>query len=353
MKVNIITCHTPYNYGAVLQCHALTSFLRSNGCEIAVIDYVTPPLEQRNILFSICRKAVRYIDFKQCKSVFGTFLSESIPLTGKRYLSIADLKSEVPVADAYIAGSDQIWNAKLKNGSDDSFYLSFVPEDKRRISYAVSMAMTQIPNHMKHFYIERLQKFDFLSVRETSAVTLLKNLGLNHVNLVLDPVYLLDPGQWNAFSDKYDTRERYVLIYCFCRKKEYYEYAKRLARQRGLKVYIVSNLWSDRRFAHDRFFWVPTPQRFISLLQNAESVVTNSFHGLSFSILFQKDVHVFDSVNGSVRVLDALKQFGLEDRLVSNDFKRILSEECDYSYAQPQMERLLESSKEFLLKSIQ
>lgn len=352
MKINIITCHTPFNYGAVLQCYALSSFLINNGYEVKVIDYVTPSLKHRNIFFATFRCLVRYFDFKRCKRVFGDFLQEYIPLTPQRYHSIQDLKTNPPRADVYIAGSDQIWNWRLKNGNDDSFYLTFAPKEKKRISYAASIATEDIPEEMLGFYQERLEGFDYISIREKSTIALLNRMGIDKVKHVLDPIYLLDLSAWETFSDKFRPKEPYLLIYCFSRRPEYYDYARRLAKERGLKIYIISNLWSDRRFKNDCFFWVPTPQRFISLFQNADCVVTNSFHGLSFSILFEKEHHTFESLKGSVRIKDTLHLFGHESRLIVDGKGKLLPLECDYNFARKQKRLLSMISREFLLSSL-
>ena len=173
MKVGIITCHRAFNYGAVLQTYALQKFLKNHGYEVEVIDYTPQYIRKsynKSILKRIIRPLLRSYDFKKSNQVFGSFLNQEVNLTEKRYYSYEELEENPPDCDAYIAGSDQIWNCNIENGKDDAFFLKFVPNNKIKISYAASISMDEIPQNQKNRFKENLKDFNHISVREQTAV---------------------------------------------------------------------------------------------------------------------------------------------------------------------------------------
>ena len=137
---------------------------------------------------------------------------------------------------------------------------------------------------------------------------------------VVDPVFLLGRDQWKDVCDESCKEEDYILVYAFRRDVQIYHYAKRLAKERKCKVVAISNSLIDVKNGMDRFYWNPAPETFVSLFMNAKEVVTNSFHGFSFSIIFEKPMHVFElNSPGNERLLYLAKRFGLENRLLKND----------------------------------
>ena len=315
MKVLTITCHRPYNYGAVLQTYALQKYLENLGIETAVIDYY--PIYQRrrtegSLLIRVLWQFYRLPDFIVGKRVFGDFLKKHIRLT-KRYNSLEELLACPPIADGIIAGSDQIWNYNIHK--DDSYYLTFSRKNCFRASYAASIAQDSIPDDLKIVYQRRLKGFKTISVREKTAERLLKEIGIDNVTTVLDPVFLLSQSEWvQNIADPYFSDSGYILMYAFNCTKEIAAYARERAHKQGKKFYIINTMVNDYRFTCDHHFWNCSPNRFVSLFKNAYEVVTNSFHGLCFSIIFQKQVHVFSKhTGGNSRLYDLMQDLGLHN----------------------------------------
>lgn len=338
MKVLTITCHRPYNYGTVLQAYALQHYLESVGVETSIIDYY-PDYQRKktdvNWIVKIIWSLYRMPDFIFGKRVFGKFLKDNIRLT-RQYKTLDELKSCPPNADGIIVGSDQVWNYNIHK--DDTYYLTFAPENCFKAAYAASIAQDSIPKDMKPLYQRRLQGFKKIAVREKTAERLLAELGCENVTTVLDPVFLLSADDWmkNIADTPFDKNE-YVLMYAFNCTKEIADYAIGYARRNKKKLYIINTMINDYRFRCDHHFWNCSPNRFVSLFRNADAVVTNSFHGLSFSIIFKKQVHVFSKhTGGNSRLFDMMQELNLPNckggvKIDYEEVYKVLNEKIKYS----------------------
>lgn len=338
MIVLTITCHRPYNYGAVLQAYALQQYLKSIRVETSVIDYYPDYQKKKsnaNLIIRIVWNLYRMPDFIIGKRVFGKFLKDNIKLT-KQYKTLDDLKSCPPMADGIIAGSDQIWNYNIHK--DDTYYLTFAPKNCFKASYAASIAQDKIPNELTSLYQRRLQGFKKIAVREKTAERLLTDLGCENVTTVLDPVFLLSAEEWMSnIADPTFHNDGYVLMYAFNCTKEIADYARNYARKNHKKLYIINTMINDYRFHCDHHFWNCSPNRFVSLFKHADTVVTNSFHGLSFSIIFKKQVHVFSKhTGGNSRLFDMMQELNLPNckngiKIDYEEVYKVLDEKIKYS----------------------
>ena len=184
MKIDIITCNYAYNYGAVLQTYALSQYLSDQKHDVQVINYQPSYARDTNgkkNIIKVLKSIIRKPDYMKGKKVFNRFLNNYVNLTKKEYKNNIQLKENIPVADIYIAGSDQIWNCNLPNGYDDAFFLDFVPRNKKRISYAASIAMDKINEEQQNRFKTMLKDFDKISVRESTAVRILNDIGINEM----------------------------------------------------------------------------------------------------------------------------------------------------------------------------
>lgn len=315
MDIKIVTCHYAYNYGAVLQTYALCKFLNSRGNNTKVINYrpwyYKGSTKTKNKLKLLLRKVIRIPDNYKSEIVFYGFLKKYVPMTieYKNFETITKAESE---ADLFIAGSDQIWNFNLPNGKDDVFYLDFVRRGKKA-SYAASLGMDYLTNEQLEILREKLKRFDYVSLREKTAKKILEMAGLNNIQVVSDPVYLLSRDEWNDISKKPDKmlNEKYVLIYAFNRQKDIFKFGKELAQKYGFKAISVNTFWEDVLNKTDHYYWNCMPEEFLYLVSHAECVVTNSFHGLSFSMIFNKPVILFEKDDkGNSRMNDLIDVLG-------------------------------------------
>lgn len=329
-KICTITCHDVYNAGASLQAYALMKYLQNQNYDVKIIDYkpdylkhyrlcnINPKFD-KNILTRVIylslrlpKRIIRLLDKRKLN--YDRFTKKKLCVTKETYCSNEQLRDNLPEADIFIAGSDQIWNPVLDNGKDPAFYLDFVPDNKKKIAYAGSFSVSELPKELKNTISGYLKKFDALSVRETSAVNIISDLGINDVEAVLDPVFLLGIDEWRKICIPLKT-EKYVLIYDFDWSENIKLLAKKVAEERGIKIYSVLNCdYADKCFDDIG------PDGFVSLVSNAELVISNSFHATAFSIIFNKPFFVFRRSWGiNTRIEDLVNLFGLSDRLIDSE----------------------------------
>lgn len=328
MKIKTITCHDVYNSGASLQAYALMKYIQNLGHDVEIINYKPDYLSQHYKLFAINNPRyennlvlkIIYLTLKfpervlnlRIKRKFDKFKNENMNITKKIYRSNDDLIQNYSDADLFIAGSDQIWNTKFKNGKDPAFYLQFVPENRGRVSYAASFATDKIEEGFEHQVLIWLKTFNKISVREKSGLKILKDIGISDAIQVLDPVFLLNKKEWiNLICDK-KIKEKYILIYDFDSNETIKKIAKRIAKEKNLKIYSIQNL----KYA-DKYLKYTGPKEFLTYIYNAEYVISNSFHATAYSLIFEKQFFVVnrkDSIN--TRMRDLLEEIGAIGQMI-------------------------------------
>ena len=373
MNILTITCHDVYNYGASLQAYALQFFLEKNGYDYKIIDYKPEYLSRKDHLFTIGPSSKYYdlykllgpfgfflalyihrkkIKFWRRKHAFDLFRLHYLKLT-ERYNSPSEIMRHPPIGDVYITGSDQVWNPEMPNGKDDVFFLAFVPEDRKRISYAASFGITEIKDQQLKSHISTLLKeFDWISVRESSGVRLAKNLGIQAVH-VLDPVFLLSKQEWKTLLKNSDhLRCKYLLVYFLGEKNSSIEIeAKYIAKQKKLKIVSINDGNKQLAFA-DININSAGPIDFLSLISNADFVISTSFHATAFSIIFERQFFVFPIMgqNNQSRMTDLLDMLNLSERFITTSK---FSFSCiDYAEVTTEMLHYYKMSKENLLANI-
>lgn len=365
MKIRTITCHHSFNHGAMLQAYALQSYLQSLGHDVQVIDYRPYYMPQLHVNFNWVPNKCDYLFLRQLyqiiklpylkleqrrRNALEQFFNKYISITDTEYQSISDLKENPPIADLYIAGSDQIWNTSFQNGKDAAFYLDF-GEPGRRISYAASFATESLESDTEEFVKNQLGNLDAISVRERSGLKILQKLGYEG-RIVVDPVFLLSKEWWDQFDNTGFKNERYVLTYDFEKNgTNIASIAKRLAGLADCKVYSVSPF---KRSYADKCFVDVSPDVFVSLIKHAQCVVSNSFHGTAFSMIYEVPFFVVNRKDGlNTRMKDLLDNYGLSERLITLDAPdKLLMRDI---YFKPVLERLqqdIEFSKSFLSEQI-
>lgn len=353
-KVSLITILDNTNYGTFLQALATSIVARNLGYEVEIIRYIRPCQTPHGSSMRILRERglLRWINRCVLHSRKRTwtlrdrdyeFLQSFVAVT-RQYTSFGELQREVPDADIYLTGSDQVWNSVYNDGIDRSFYLDFAPVGKKRIAYAVSIGMDKIPDAERQEMQGLLQKYAHITVREQSAVNLLSSIGIRS-QCVLDPTLLLTRNQWSSTAKKYPCKfdEPFLLVYSVELKSQnrlIEKYAKEIARKKGLKIYHVSYSGSRKNPAYpDRHFNYATPDVFLNLMLNASFVVVSSFHGTAFSINFNKQFLTVAPARFSSRVRSLLEKTGLTPRLVCNDsFPLNSMEDIDYTAVNPIIE---------------
>jgi hypothetical protein len=359
MRIKIITCHDVYNHGASLQAFALQHYLADSGHTVEIIDYkpdylsghfsltgINNPRFDRPIIrwLYIIAKLPERLHSLAIKHSFDRFKKKYLKTTARCYRSNEDLKNSLPAADAFICGSDQIWNSMFRNGTDPAFYLDFVPDNCLKLSYAASFATDDIADGIKPFVKEKVNRLSAISVRESSGIDILSKIGIHRAVQVLDPVFLLPADFWKKEMVQ-PVAGNYVFVCDFDSSPLLKQIARKIADLKGLKIYSISK---NNRYA-DKNFWKQGPEMFVSLLANARYVVSNSFHATAFAMIFGKPFCVVDRIEAiNSRMRDLLKQFDLENRVISAISDLDCLPEIDYSAINPQIEYKTELSKRFL-----
>ena len=364
-KILTITCHNVYNHGASLQEYALLKFLENEGFEAATINYtpdylsghfnflsVDNPRFKKNLLFKLLYLVLKFpsklLSYPR-KMKFDEFSERFIPETKQRYTTNEDLKTNLPSADIYICGSDQIWNSYFQNGKDPAFYLNFVPDDKKKISYAASFAIDEIEDNLKDFVKENVQRLNAVSVRESSGKKILNNLNIQNVVQVLDPVFLLNTVEWNKLIDK-KLEDNYILVYDFDSNPEIKDIAIKLRNEYKWKIVALNK---NIKYA-DRNYFLKGPQEFLSLIKNANFVLANSFHAVAFSIIFKKNFFVFNrNTKINTRMRDLLNLLKIDNRLITDDNESVIKNTIiDYKEVNKQLKTQIELSENFLKNAL-
>lgn len=362
MKVCTITCHDVYNHGASLQAYGLMKYLKNCGHDAEIIDYkpdylsnhynlwsIDNPKWEKNVITKylyLTLKIPKRLRERARKRAFDKFKDEFLQITDIRYKSNDDLKNDTPHADAYLCGSDQIWNCLHKNGKDPAFYLDFVPDEKIKASYAASFATDTISAEYQPVVKQRVEKLDAVGVREKSGVEILNKLNINKANQVVDPVFLLDKKDWNHISKK-EFQEKYILIYDFDNSNLIKKIALEIAKVKGYKIYTI---YSGKLKYADKYFTLDGPETFVSLIRDAQFVISNSFHAAVFSVLYERSfviVNRNEAIN--TRMRDLLDDLQLKDRLVDESYNlEQLLTAIDYRESKKVLDDKISLSKKYL-----
>ena len=320
MKIYTITCSNAYNYGAVLQAYAFQKFLEMQGHEVEIIDYYPSYLRSISDKYkkipgiSILRKILYAPDYYKSEKVFSRFKLKYLKLTEPCYGKKDILNLRKP--DVYIVGSDQVWNPYMSgNGTDENYYLNFGKVNK--IAYAASIGCEHVEDKYIELYKKYLIDFKFVSVREEHSLQILKKAGIDAEH-VIDPVYLLSQLEWAKISKEL-VEEKFVLVYALHHVQKIYDYAHKLAAICNAKVYIVSVELKEIRRGGDRFFWNVDVDDFVGLIKGSVAVVSNSFHGLSMGLIFNKPIHIFDTESNDIRINNLVNMFELQERIVGEN----------------------------------
>ncbi|MCL2003777.1 MAG: polysaccharide pyruvyl transferase family protein [Oscillospiraceae bacterium] len=298
MKTGLVTFHAAHHYGAMLQACALAKTVAglAGGCEL--IDYVRPDTLEGNTVFqkgfspaAAARNLHSLLSLSALRlryDRFETFMREAMQLSPKRYLTLAELRAEPPEYDVYISGSDQIWNPFIfkENRFDLSFFSAFA-KSGRRIAYAPSFGSAAIDGAVADELRGLVRDFSHLSAREAAGAEILEKVSGRGVPVVLDPTLLLTREEWGAAAGERALERPYLLAYFVSPPELLSDAARRVKKRMGVEAVQLAG--TRRRMpGADRMVFDAGPREFISLFQNASFVLTNSFHGAVFSILFQK-----------------------------------------------------------------
>lgn len=361
IKIGILTFHRATNYGAVLQAYGLVSYLNSLGYDAKIIDYT--PKRMAQIFIPFWKKnlssliACLFVNLKQMPTIlkryakrkmFWEYIKKTLPLTSQVIMD-----EDLPTFDAIFVGSDQIWSTCFTGGVDKFYFGQFNSKGARLISYAGSAAEDMDRSFCSTNNAQLLNSFFAVSVREKELQTYLqKQLPRKNIVQVLDPTLMAGPTFYeNLVGNSRPLSKPYILIYQVIREQNEHiqMYAKKKANDLGCVLVEIkdSKLYIDNGRGYEVNGWVD-PSLFVALHKFASHVITTSFHGTAFSLMFERSFDVI-SISPEVdsRAKALLHLINLDDRLISlpviNEPKPLV-----YNAINNKLEDLRTSSRSFI-----
>lgn len=352
MKFGTLTFHNVNNYGARLQAYALQKFIEKNGFESEIINFSpnssTNKKERNTLLKKIYNRLFNIKSYKNKKEkikLFDQFSSRYMKISSTSYKGDESMERNPLHYDGFIVGSDQIWNTEITNNSK-AYFLNFV-ENEIKISYAASFGKEDFNKDEENNISNFLNKFDSLSVREINTQKILKEqYGIKSIQ-VLDPVFLLNKNEWKSIANSYDLPKKYILVYVLEYSEEMFDSAISLGKEIGCEVFYISLI---PQVIKGNILTKVGPQEFISVLNNATYIFTNSFHGTAFSILLEKQFSVVRHSTKNSRIDSILSIANLKSRYI--DSKEVDLQEIDYIKVNNELKPYIHMSQEYLIGAL-
>ena len=362
MKIGIITYHhARKSYGACLQALAL-SRVCARYASTEIINFENP-YEQREIkdigvslITKIRRRAVYLVKafiYQSRKNPYSNIskLDSLYGCVSQRIFHSADEMNSIGY-DVLITGSDQVWNPEITGGVEKAFLLDF-GQASRRISYAASMGSHHLTEFEKDVYRNCLSRFSAISVREEFAKKELQGLTEKDIFVAADPTMLLNVNEWKSiFPELQETSSEGDYILTFFVTHGFSSYSEKVSSYADrLKLPIWNDQHHNKQYPHvDKIIQAPSISEFLSLIQNASLVITNSFHGTAFAIYFHKRFVSLVNKGNASRVENLLTRLNLVDRIdlpLSS-----VDKEIDYTEVDDVMEKIRCESKDWLKNAI-
>ena len=364
-----------WGYGAQLQSYALCKILLINSYNSGQVMFSKvnkkPNIYSRakNIsILKIIRKlsSVLVIFFaanlKKRFTYFNDFFNRICHSSTKYDKS--NISNYVNNNDIFIVGSDQVWNPAW---TEDSYFLNFVPDHNGKIAYAASIGTNSVSQTFLEHVVPLINRFDFISVREESAKEILQPYVDKPIKVVLDPTLLLTRDEWDKIAVQPAVPQPYIFVYLLGEKREHRRLIKKYAKTLGLKIVFLPHVHfrfnpADCFFSDYNLYDVG-PREFVGLIKNAEMVITDSFHGCVFSIIYQKKFWALkrhkdsEKENMNSRLYTLFDSLGLQDRLIEDESTeydaKSLNRQIDYSQVEAKLDALRKDSSDFLLNAIE
>ncbi|GAE89928.1 polysaccharide pyruvyl transferase family protein [Acetivibrio straminisolvens] len=355
LKILIITYSRTKNYGGILQAYGLYRHLEKMGQDVKFIDYIPVRCNfynKKQFVNCITSKSKIWGINRISKWLWGLliyprvvkeyapfldFMDSRVKFT-RKYYSYEELLEDTPQADIYITGSDQVWNSDFieNNNLDLPFYLEFVDDTKKKISYASSFGKDTIPPQNVKLVEKMLKRYNDISVREQSGMDILSKMQIKST-VVVDPTILCDVSEWDAIASERKMNQDYILLYQVRFNKNVYRIAKKIAKKRNQKLIIITLDYKDKfRALCDCVLVAPSIPDWLSYIKYANVVITDSFHASVFSILFKRKFIVSGVARKgmSTRIHNLLNMLELQNQELKDfsvdDAERILQSDVEW-----------------------
>lgn len=369
-RIGIITFHRSHNYGAVLQAYALLTTLKNLGHNVEIIDYwpkyraghydlfnipnkstINKPISV-SIANKLIKRILRFPGKWKTYRKFNSFIKHRLNIRNSSYHIGSDTPDKY---DVIICGSDQIWRYNFRGtyGFDDVYFAKYpLNKNVTKVSYAASMGDQDIDENTKETLSKLLENLDFISVREDSLLELVKPLTTKLPVHVLDPVFFLAEPEWKKMIKNKANKKKYLLFYELLQNAEADNLAKKIAKERQLEIIQIKGIDGIANPLNSRNLNLSAgPIDFISLIAYADYVVSTSYHGVAFSIIFQKPFSALGFKNNCYRIKSLLKCLGIEQCLIEKNSNNYPAD-IDYTSVNVKLKEMINNSLGFLTNSL-
>ena len=382
MKIGIITLYYKNNnYGGVAQAYALYKYFSNLGYECELITYKKKPstlnLVNKNknlkMLINRCKGKVKRILHVPIEKYLSKRYKTKLETRGQK---LENFRNSIPHSkiysletiseisnkyDIFITGSDQVWNPGVV---DQAFVFSFLNnQNKKILSYASSVAVTDVTDKYKDFMKKELEKYSFISVREKSSKDIIQSLTNKNVEWVMDPTLILERKDWEELTKERIIKEKYIFSYMIGDNKKQKKQIENFAKQENLLLVTLPYIKNGNRFEFkiedykfgDKQMLDITFEDFLNLIKYSEYVITDSFHAICFSYIFKKEFYAFEKgtlVSTNSRIYTLLELFEATNRIVKDKIEKD-NKLLDYNNIDINMSRKIEDSKNFLKTALE
>lgn len=369
-NVCLVTWYNSLNYGTCLQSYALLKILNDFNYNAFIpqtlkffyYDFFDHPILSIKSFINIINNS--FFNNKQSNNIEKCYTKRQQKINDfvEKHHNIypinsyKDYKKMQDDSDIYLTGSDQIWNPYIIK---EAFLLTFVKNKKRKVAYGSSLGVSKIPTKKKKLYKRALSDFYRIGVREKSSQQELSSLLNKKIENVIDPTYLLPREHWSQFCTRNSfNSNKYILCYFIGKNTNWVEDVKKFATKNSIPIHVIT---SEAKLVPniDNIHADLGVEEFLSAINNASYIITDSFHAIAFSVIFHKKFAVYkrfsdtDNMSQNSRVYDILKLFNIKDRLISSyaDLK-ILHEDIDYEQIDTILKKNQQSSLTFLKEAL-
>lgn len=358
-RIATLTFHRASNYGAMLQTMALEHTLNSfPDVQAEVLDYRCEAVESGYRPWHLYQKNLKqvllmsYLFFPRWirNHKFAKFLKQNISLSEKSYhkKNVSEAESNY---DCFFTGSDQVWSPVCTNG-DKTYFLDFVRDSKKKVSYAASFGFDKMSEEYEEHFGNLLRQLSYVSIREKQNCSIIEKLDIENSDVHIDPVFLLKKAEWEAIAKK-PKLEDYILIYLLQPSPQMIAFGKELAEKTGKRLVTLNPNGHGEKGIKN--IMTAGPEEFLGWICYADYVLTNSFHGLAFSILFHKNFwleYQGQAFKANSRLKNLVELFQLENCVWSPENASQLGRKVDFDALDKVVQEQREHSFHYLKKIV-
>ena len=352
-NISLVTYHCSPNVGAVMQTYALCRFLKGHGYQVEIVDIrnFEPNLKTISEGSPLPIRLVKSVIYPiRINNIFKKFY----PALTRHYTSMDDLRQNPPQSDVYIVGSDQVWNHVIARDKALAYFLDFGNDSVKRLSYASSFGLTRWETG-KYATTEQVQncldRFDFISTRELDGQRILKETFKKDATIVLDPTFLNE--SYPEITGPVKQREE-IVCYKLEKTQDFWQYMPNVSGKIGMPVLLLNHNFPKTGY---KYHFNPTVSQWVGRIAGASFVITDSFHGVAFSIIYKRQFAAVINHNGKEsRLVSLLKLLHLEDRMFDS-VEKLSKSNCwktaiDYTKVSQYLSPLKVQSVSYLFRAL-